>query len=252
MTTTLGVHHVKGGVGKTATAVNLSWLAAREGWRVLLVDLDPQGAATFYFRVRPKLRGGAKGLVGRKGDLAEAVRGTDWDDLDLLPSDFRLRDMDVVLDSEKKPRTRLRKALKPVARDYDLIVLDCPPGLTRTTEAIFASADALVVPVIPTTLSVRTLQQTRSFLAEQGGSKAPPLWPFFTMVDGRRRLHGEVMQQLPREIPEVLATRVPMSSDVERMGIERRPVGSFAPRSRGARAYRTLWNEVRQRLSDQE
>jgi len=248
MTTTIGVHHVKGGVGKTATAVNLSWLAAREGWRVLLVDLDPQGAATYYFRVRPKLRGGAKGLVGRKGDLAEAVRGTDWDELDLLPSDFRLRDMDVVLDGEKKPRSRLRKALRPLARDYDLVVLDCPPGLTRTTEAIFDAADVLVSPVIPTTLSVRTLQQTRSFLADQASKRSPPLWPFFTMVDGRRKLHAEVMEQLPHEVPDVLATRVPMSSDIERMGLERRPVGSFAPSSRGARAYRTLWNEVRSRL----
>ena len=58
----LAVHHIKGGVGKTTTAVNLAYLAARSGFRTLLWDLDPQGAATFHFRVRPKLAGGPKGL----------------------------------------------------------------------------------------------------------------------------------------------------------------------------------------------
>lgn len=248
MTSTIAVHHVKGGVGKTSTAVNLAWLAARAGQRVLLVDLDPQGAATFCFRVRPKLKGGAHGLVGSKGDLEDAVRGTDWDDLDLLPADFRLRDLDVVLDGHKRPQARLRKALKPVAREYDLVVLDCPPGLTRTSEAIFDAADVLLTPVIPTTLSVRTLHQTRAFLAGGEVERPPALWPFFTMVDGRRRLHAEVIGALPREIPDVLATRVPMSSDIERMAVERQPVGAFAARSRGARAYAALWREVRGRL----
>lgn len=247
--TTLGVHHVKGGVGKTATAVNLAWLAAHDGRRVLLVDLDPQGASTFYFRVRPKLKGGAQGLVGGKGELADAVRGTDWPDLDLLPADFRFRDLDVVLHESSKPRKRLRKALSSIASDYDLVVMDCPPGLTRTSEAIFDASDVLVVPTIPTTLSVRTLQQTRAFLQESGGPRVPSVWPFFTMVDGRRRLHAEVIEQLPLQIPDVLAARVPMSSDVERMGTERQPVGAFAPRSRGARAYRALWQEISGRLA---
>ncbi len=71
-------YNIKGGVGKTAAAVNLAWLSAQEGARTLVWDLDPQGAASFYFRIEPKVKGGGKGLVQGKRDAHKVIKWTDY------------------------------------------------------------------------------------------------------------------------------------------------------------------------------
>ena len=106
----LATYNIKGGVGKTSTAVNLAYLAAREGRRTLLWDLDPQAAATFLFRVRPRVKGGGRGLVTRQRPIEAALKATDFEGLDLLPADFSYRNMDLELDDTKKRTRRLRPA----------------------------------------------------------------------------------------------------------------------------------------------
>ena len=107
----LATYNIKGGVGKTATAVNLAHVAAAEGNRVLVWDLDPQGAATFYFRVKPKVKGGGKAIVRGSIELGDAIKATDFDNLDLVPADFSYRHLDLWLDDAKKPLVRIRRAL---------------------------------------------------------------------------------------------------------------------------------------------
>ena len=107
--------NIKGGVGKTATAVNLAWVSARSGRRTLLWDLDPQGAASYYFRIRPRIAGGSARLVARGSDLRDFVRGSDFDDLDVLPADFSHRGMDLELERAKRPDRRLAQLLEPLA-----------------------------------------------------------------------------------------------------------------------------------------
>ena len=87
----LALFHIKGGVGKTVTAVNLAYSSARGGARTLLWDLDPQGSATFLLRIKPEVRGAARRLLRGEVELAEAVRGSDFEGLDVLPSDVRYR-----------------------------------------------------------------------------------------------------------------------------------------------------------------
>lgn len=240
-------YNIKGGVGKTAAAVNLAYVAAREGARVLVVDLDPQGAATFYFRVKPKLKGGGKGLVSGKRDIDGSIKATDHDRLDLVPADFSFRNLDLVLDAEKKSKKRLARLLKPLADDYDVVILDCPPSVSLVSEAVFHAADALVVPLIPTTLSLRTYEQLGTFRQEEklDGLR---LMPFFSMVDRRKRLHRQVVDQFPDDHPEAITVSVPYSSMVERMGTERAPLAAFAPSSPPAAAYESLWAEITRRL----
>ena len=108
---TIASYNIKGGVGKTATAVNLSYLAARHGAETLLWDLDPQGAASFYFRVRPHVKGGLRRLFRRKGRLESAVKATDFRRLDLVPADFSYRNMDLFLEHSRNPAQQLRKLL---------------------------------------------------------------------------------------------------------------------------------------------
>jgi len=247
--TVLATYNIKGGVGKTAAAVNLACLAAREGARTLIWDLDPQGAATFYFRVKPKIKGGGKGLVQKKHQVGELVKGTDYPHLDLLPADFSYRHLDIHLDDMRKPTRALHKILKPLRGDYDYVILDCPPSISLVSEAVFETADFLLVPVIPTTLSLRTLEQIMTF-GRKNDLLQMTVLPFFSMVDRRKKLHRDITANLQTEVPSILASEIPYSSDVEKMGVHRAALASFAPRSRSALAYEALWNEIRQCITE--
>ena len=110
----LATYNIKGGVGKTAACVNLAYQAAREGARTIIWDLDPQGAATFCFRVRQRVKGRARRLVRGGHELDVLARGTDFINLDLLPSDFTYRKMDRLLEEHKKPTRQLLKLLRLV------------------------------------------------------------------------------------------------------------------------------------------
>jgi chromosome partitioning protein len=242
----LATYSIKGGVGKTTSAVNLAREAAISGSRVLVWDLDPQGAATFFFRIKPKVKGGTERLVSSKGDLSEHIRASDVPGLHVVPADFSLRHLDLHLDGRKRPTERLAALLAGVEGRYDIALLDCPPSISLASESVFGAAGALLVPVIPTTLSSRTLHQLSTFLATQ--DDPPTLLPYFSMVDGRKRLHREVMAELRSEWPDLLATSIPNASTIERMGPERAAVGVYAPSSAAAAAFGRLWAEISARL----
>ena len=154
----LATYSIKGGVGKTTAAVNLAAEAARAGARVLLWDLDPQGAATFFVRVKPRLKGGAERLVSKHGELADHVRATDVAGVDVLPADFSLRHLDLHLDDAATgPARRPARRRSPATTTSPCST--ARPGITLTSEGVFDAADALLVPTIPSTLSARTLEQ---------------------------------------------------------------------------------------------
>jgi len=237
-------YNIKGGVGKTATAVNLAYLAAAEGMRTLVWDLDPQGAATFYFRIKPKVRGGGKKLVKGDSDLMSVAKGTDFDNLDIVPSDFSLRHLDIHLEQKKNPTKRLKKLLEPLEKEYDLVILDCPPSISLVSESVFFAADALIIPVIPTPLSLRTLEQLERFRRDNSLEKLKFL-VFLSMVDRRKKLHRELAEELYASRRGVLKASIPYASDVERMGTQKCPLGVFARKSAAWRGYVALWLEVR-------
>lgn len=244
----LASYNVKGGVGKTATVVNLAHRASASGARTLVFDLDPQGAASYYFRANPKVRHGGKSLIRSRGDLGDAVVPTDFPGLDLVPADLSFRNIDVLLDATKHPADRLARLIRPLADDYDYLFLDCPPSLSRLSESVFSAADALLVPLVPTTLSVRSLDQLREFFAGWNG-RAPLVLPFFSMVDRRKRLHRDVMNGLWAAQLGVLVTAVPSAVAVESMGAHQAPVAVFTPRGAATDAYSALWREIVARLT---
>ena len=237
-------YNIKGGVGKTTAAVNFAYLSAADGYRTLLWDLDPQGAASFLFRIKPRVKGGGKALIRGTKALDAAIKGTDFDDLDLLPADFTYRNMDLLLDgADKRPTRKIAQLLRPFGAEYDHVFLDCPPSISLVSENVMHAADVLLVPLIPTTLSVRTLDQLTEFVAGFNGRR-PQVRAFFSMVDRRKKLHQEIIQNLQSERVGVAATPIPALSLIERMSVERAPVTAFAPRSVAARAYRSLWTEL--------
>jgi chromosome partitioning protein len=240
----VATYSIKGGVGKTSAAVNLGALAAMSGRRTLLWDLDPQGAASFLLRVKPKVKGGGRPLIRGRRDPLDVMKGTDVEGLDLLPADFSYRHLDIELDKRKRPLEGLGRVLGQLADGYDLAILDCAPSISLVSESIFTAADLLLVPIVPSTLSVRTFEQLQGFLAG-GPQPAPDVLAFFSMVDRRKRLHREVTETMPG----VAAARVPSASAVELMGLKRAPLVVSAPAAPAAKAYAALWEEVAAALS---
>jgi chromosome partitioning protein len=244
----IALYNIKGGVGKTASAVNLAYCAAKSGARTLLWDLDPQGASSFYFRIKPTIKGGLKPLMGSNDKLLQNIKATDYENLDLLPADLSLRHFELALNETKGSRKRLRKILEPFLDTYDFIFLDCPPNLTLLTENIIRAANVILCPVIPTTLSERTLSQLRQFLEEEQSSTR--LLPFFSMAEKRKSLQTEIMDDLPHSAGPFLKTVIPYLSDVERMGIHREPVAVTKYASRAAKAYSELFAELNEALRE--
>src|SRR5262249_31758905 len=144
-------------VGKTTTAVNLSYLAAAAGQRTLLWDLDPQAAATFAFRVRPRVSGFGKKSLEDGQALDAAIKETDYNNLHLLPADFAYRKFERFLGSFGNPERLLTSLLETLGGDFDAVFLDCPAGFSLLTEGLFAAAETILVPTIPTVLSLRTV-----------------------------------------------------------------------------------------------
>jgi len=230
----IAVYNIKGGVGKTATSVNLAYLSAESGKRTLLCDMDPQGSASYYFRIKPPKKFSAdKLLKGGKG-IAKNIRGTDYANLDLALDDF------------KKSTQRINKILRPLTREYDHIFLDCPPNITLLSENIFNAADLLLIPFIPTTLSLLSFEQLLSFFKKSNIDRKK-LYLFFSMVERRKRMHQDMMKRFAGR-KRVLRQPIPFLADVEKMGIYRKPVPEIAPSSPAARSYRLLWREVQKAI----
>jgi cellulose biosynthesis protein BcsQ len=238
----IAVYNIKGGVGKTATAVNLAYLSSVENGKTLLCDMDPQGSASFYFRIRSPKKFSSKKLLKGGKHIEQNIRGTDFAGLDMLPADFSYRNIDIALDDFKKSQQRLSKVLHPLQSEYERIFLDCPPNITLLSENIFYAADYILVPIIPTTLSLLSLKQLFAFLDKIGQRRGKVLI-FFSMAEKRKKMHMELMQAMQKK-SGVLHSIIPYLADIERMGIYRQPVSAALPASVAAKSYEKLWNEI--------
>jgi len=243
----IGVYNIKGGVGKTAAAVNFSYLAAEEGKKTLLCDFDPQAAATFYFKVNDS-ESSSKHLLKGKSDLTEMIRETEYENLDILPADFSYRNLDIMLDDLNNSKKKLDSLLRPLKDDYDFVFIDCPPSISLVSENIFNAVDFLLVPTVPTTLSLRTYDEIINFF-EKSKLDSGMIIPFFSMVERRKNMHLESMDSFSKTAKRVCKNYIPYQSDVEKMGIHQEPVCYTKPNSIASRSFKLVWSEIKRKIA---
>ncbi|MFZ4581833.1 MAG: ParA family protein [Paludibacter sp.] len=241
--TVIGIYNIKGGVGKTAASVNLSYLSSVEGYKTLLWDLDPQGSSSFYYDKEQGVEASLKKIINGKVELRDLIEDTDYHKLDIIPSDFSYRNIDSMLDQVKKSKKRIRESLKDLKKDYDIVFLDCPPGISILAENIFHACDYILVPTVPTPLCQRTYEQIISFFEEEKLDTASVI-PFFSMVEVRKSVHQNMMKEFISKKPNLCQSFIPFLADIEKMGIYRKPLGDFIPKSKAFASYKALWKEI--------
>ena len=213
--TTIALYNLKGGVGKTASCVNFSYLAAADGFKTLLWDIDPQGSSSFYYKVKPKQHPGIKKLITKDAHLESAIMSSDFELLDVIPADNSSKSFDIMLEEMKSSKSRIKSVLKQLDGEYAL------------SENIFNAADIVLMPVIPTTLSIRTYNMVKDFFKEKD-LDIGKLTCFFTMVDLRKNMHNEIMEELYKD-KRFFQNYVPYLSDVEKMGVHKAPIMELRP-----------------------
>ena len=245
----MAVANQKGGVGKTTTTVNLGAALAEIGYRVLVVDLDPQGNATTGLGIeRKNFEHSMYDVIMHEHPLEDVIEPTAVKNLFVAPATLDLSGVEIELVPAFSRELRLRRAIDAVAEDFDFVMIDCPPSLGLITINALAAAREVLVPIQCEYYALEGLSQLRSTLKLVGSNLNQELelsTIVLTMYDSRTNLAADVAADVREHFPdEVCDTIIPRTVRISEAPSFGQPITVFDPRSLGAESYRELAKEV--------
>ncbi|EHR78908.1 cobyric acid synthase CobQ [Thermococcus litoralis DSM 5473] len=243
----ISIANQKGGVGKSTTAINLSAALALKGKRVLLVDMDPQGATTVGLGFRdatPTIYN----VILDKVDTEDAIIPTEIEGLYLIPSNIALSGAEIELSSQIGREYILRNKLAKIKDDYDYVIIDTPPSLGILTMNSLVASDEVIIPIQAEYYALEgigLLLKAIKLVRERLGIPLEIRGFLITMFDKRTNLSKEVREEVKRIFGEkVFRTMIPRNVKLAEAPSHGKPIFLYAPDSRGAKAYMKLAEEV--------
>ena len=245
----IAVTNQKGGVGKTTTAGNTSAGIAKLGYRVLLIDTDPQGNATSGVGVdKRSVKYSSYSIMVDEVRAEDAVVHTEFENLDVIPSSIELAAAELELADFEHREARLKNALAAVKSEYDYILIDCPPSLGLITTNALCASDTILVPIQPEYYALEGLSQLIATVRLVKRKYNPYLeieGVLLTMYDGRLNLTQQVVQEVKKFFPKkVFSSVIPRGVRLSEAPSFGMPVMYFDKSCKGASAYMDLAREI--------
>ena len=248
MSKIIAVVNQKGGVGKTTTAVNISSILAKKGKKVLLIDADPQGNATSGLGVEKNREKSIYDVIINDVDINEAIVESSIKNLYVCPSNINLAGAEVELVSVMSRETKLKQKVEKVENDYHYIIIDCPPSLGLLTINAFTTANSLLIPIqceYYALEGVGQLMNTVNLVKKQLNKSLYIEGVVLTMNDARTNLSNQVINEVKTYFKDnVYKTIIPRNVKLSEAPSYGMPISIYAPRSKGARCYEKLTNEI--------
>jgi len=237
----VSIANQKGGVGKTTTAVNLSAALAKKGRRVLLIDADPQGNATSGLGIDKEIDKSIYDVIINEIGINEAVKETNIKKLKICPSNINLAGAEVELVSLMSREHRLKERIDEVKRQYDYILIDCPPSLGLITLNAFTASDSVLIPVQCEYYALEGLGQlinTINLVRRHLNKSIEVEGAVLTMFDARTNLSNQVVTEVKSYFEDrVYKTVIPRNIKLSEAPSYGMPISVYDPKSKGAKSY---------------
>ena len=245
----IAITNQKGGVGKTTTTVNLSACLADAGKKVMLVDLDPQGNASSGLGIdKSELNQCVYDVLIDEVPVAEVIQPTALKKLQVLPATIQLAGAEVEMVGIVSRETILKEALKKYKKEYDYILIDCPPSLGLLTLNALTAADSVLIPIqceFYALEGVSQLVKTVNLVKEALNPKLEIEGVLLTMFDGRTNLSIQVAEEVKKHFTEkVYKTVIPRNVRLSEAPSYGEPIIIYDPKSKGSKVYKELAKEV--------